>query len=355
MNEKAGADWKEFRLSDVFRITATPSGIDKNKLTGAEGTIPYITRTDSDNGYELFVEEQPHRYLLSEGNVITVGLDTQTVFYQETPFYTGQNIQILSNENMSKYSGLFVTSLLKRVLAKFNWGGNGATLSRLRRSYCLFPVDRQGNVFWVYMDAYMREIEKRQIQKQKEYMMIKHKQYTIKPVEECTWKEFELSELADITCGIYIHDAERIEGNIPYVSSTSLNNGIGYFVKNMNATYDSDCIAVNRNGSVGYAFYHSYKALYSYDCRKVKLRKKVSPYVSLFITSQIMQQKAKYEYGYKMGSVRLRKQKILLPVDGDGQIDYEYMAQYMKNAEQKILLKYNRILEEIVQKGKAAT
>ena len=181
MNEKAGADWKEFRLSDVFRITATPSGIDKNKLTGAEGTIPYITRTDSDNGYELFVEEQPHRYLLSEGNVITVGLDTQTVFYQETPFYTGQNIQILSNENMSKYSGLFVTSLLKRVLAKFNWGGNGATLSRLRRSYCLFPVDRQGNVFWVYMDAYMREIEKRQIQKQKEYMMIKHKQYTIKP------------------------------------------------------------------------------------------------------------------------------------------------------------------------------
>lgn len=56
-----------------------------------------------------------------------------------------------------------------------------------------------------------------------------------------------------------------------------------------------------------------------------------------------------------MGSVRLRKQKILLPVDGDGQIDYEYMEQYMKNAEQKILLKYNRILEEIVQKGKAAT
>ncbi len=353
MNDIKCVNWKEFRLSDVFEIIATQSGIDKNKLIGTEGDIPYITRTDSDNGYELFVGEQSDKYVKSKGNVITIGLDTQTVFYQEVPFYTGQNIQILSNENMNKYSGLFVTSLLKGVLTKFNWGGNGATLSRLKRSYCLFPINQEGNVFWEYMDSYMRELEKKQVHKQREYMKIKYKEYKIKPIEKCVWKEFALSELADITCGIYIHDAERIEGKIPYVSSTSLNNGIGYFVDNMNSTYDNDCIAVNRNGSVGYAFYHGYKALYSYDCRKVKLYKKVSPYVSLFITNQIMQQKAKYEYGYKMGSVRLRKQKILLPVDSNAQIDYEYMEQYMKYIELKILTRYFRILEEISEKTKA--
>jgi len=32
---------------------------------------------------------------------------------------------------------------------------------------------------------------------------------------------------------------------------------------------ESNCISVNRNGSVGYAFYHCYEALYGNDTRKL--------------------------------------------------------------------------------------
>ena len=105
--------WKEFRLSDVFDISATPSGIDKNKLEEKVGLTPYITRTENTNGYELFVGKQNDKYKISEGNVITIGLDTQTVFYQPHSFFTGQNIQVLSNENLNKYNGLFVVGLIK--------------------------------------------------------------------------------------------------------------------------------------------------------------------------------------------------------------------------------------------------
>ena len=41
----------------------------------------------------MFVGNQSERYCMDNGNVITIGLDTQTVFYQPTSFYTGQNIQ----------------------------------------------------------------------------------------------------------------------------------------------------------------------------------------------------------------------------------------------------------------------
>lgn len=37
----------------------------------------------------------------------------------------------------------------------------------------------------------------------------------------------------------------------------------------MNETIDKECINVNRNGSVGYAFYHEYPALYGNDTRKL--------------------------------------------------------------------------------------
>lgn len=38
----------------------------------------------------MFVTEQSLRYKVDEGNVITIGLDTQTVFYQPTSFIQGR-------------------------------------------------------------------------------------------------------------------------------------------------------------------------------------------------------------------------------------------------------------------------
>ena len=40
----------------IFDITSTGSGIDKNKLNDTEGRVPYITRTDLQNGINLFVK-----------------------------------------------------------------------------------------------------------------------------------------------------------------------------------------------------------------------------------------------------------------------------------------------------------
>lgn len=69
-----------------------------------------------------------------------------------------------------------------------------------------------------------------------------------------------------------IYARERVDGDIPYIIATTNNNGIGYMVYNDNKTLESGCISVNRNGSVGYAFYQPYEALYGNDTRKLKLK-----------------------------------------------------------------------------------
>lgn len=147
--------WDSFILSDVFDINSTKNGIDKNKIKDIDtiGDIPYITRSEKNNGINLFIIEQ--EYEINHKNVISIGLDTQTVFYQPFDFYTGQNIQILSNPNLNKYNSLFIVSLLKRTLNKFNWGGNGATLTRLNMSRLILPVDDDGTPDYEYMEQYM--------------------------------------------------------------------------------------------------------------------------------------------------------------------------------------------------------
>ena len=161
--------WRVFNLSEVFSIRATSSGIDKSKLNLTEGEFPYVTRTERNNGIQCFVCEQPN-YKLDEGNCITVGLDTQTVFYQPKAFYTGQNIQILTNENLNAHNVKFLLPCLKKTLSIFSWGGNGATLTRLRRSKIQLPVNDEGEPDFEYMEAFIRNIEAAQYRKYLEYI-----------------------------------------------------------------------------------------------------------------------------------------------------------------------------------------
>ena len=139
-------------MEDVFAIDSASSGIDRSKLIKGTGTIPYITRTDSINGIADFICAQNDA--INKGNCITIGLDTQTVFYQCQDFYTGQNIQVLRSKHINKYSALFLIPLIRKVLSKFSWGGNGATLSRLRRTRIMLPVISGSNseVDWDFMN-----------------------------------------------------------------------------------------------------------------------------------------------------------------------------------------------------------
>lgn len=115
-------EWGEFFIggdNGLFEIVSTSSGIDKNKLNIFEEKIPYITRTEENNGINLFVnEKQGEKYKKDFGNVITIGLDTQTVFYQTTDFYTGQNIQILKNKYLKKRECFIYHSTFKNSNAK---------------------------------------------------------------------------------------------------------------------------------------------------------------------------------------------------------------------------------------------
>ena len=149
--------WRPFPLSSVFDIRATSSGIDKIRLTLCDGEYPYITRTDRNNGVQTFICEQTN-YRVDDGNCITIGLDTQTAFYQPTNFYTGQNIQILTNDRLNFHVAQFMLPLLKKTLSIFSWGGNGATLTRLRRSKIQLPVTEDGAPDFEYMAAYAKNL-----------------------------------------------------------------------------------------------------------------------------------------------------------------------------------------------------
>lgn len=131
-------------------------------------------------------------------------------------------------------------------------------------------------------------------------------------------------------------------GDIPFVGASEINNGITTFTASINESLDSNLLGVNYNGSVGFSFYHPYKALFSDDVKRVKWieDKNNNRYTLLFLSTMIRQQKIKFAYGYKFNAHRMGRQKILLPVDFNDIIDWQFMENYMREMESKQILNY---------------
>ncbi len=54
---------------------------------------------------------------------------------------------------------------LRNLMTKFNWGGNGATLTRLKRGKILLPIDSKGNPNYAFMESFMKNLEQKHLRK----------------------------------------------------------------------------------------------------------------------------------------------------------------------------------------------
>ena len=329
-------DWKPFKIEDIFVVN---KGIYLNKKNIIEGNTPYITAKAIDNGINDFIGNGA----LFLEDAITIEKISLSAFYQPHEFYCSHDVSVIQNDNLNEYVSLFVCTMIKRQGVKYSYGRQ-AQLNVVKRETIFLPIDESGKPDWLFMDNYIKQRLITKSGKYKKYIteiLLNIIYKKIVSLSEKEWKKFMICDICEIFSGKDIYDVERVNGDIPYITATSTNNGMKYFVSNSNTTLGGNAISVNRNGSVGYAFYHKYEALYSNDCRKLKLKQYDNEYVSLFLTNQIMQQKEKYNYGYKLGTARLKKQYIMLPTNDKNEPDYEYMEQYIKNV---MFKKYNEYI-----------
>jgi hypothetical protein len=335
-------EWKEFLISDKFDVKNSKAYHKNNlKETKSKG-ISYVTRTNLNNGIESIVKES--NYITNKPNTIVFGAENATFFYQPNKYITGNKMYFIKHQNLNKYTGLFLQQSFNKSILNCGFGyGKGLTGSRVQNRFVSLPVNSKGNPDFKFMEAFMKLKEQEKFEEYNNFIeqrILKIKDFkNIIPFKDKKWGDFFIDDVTEILSGRDIYASERVKGNIPYISATANNNGIGHFVGNTNKTIEAGCLSVNRNGSVGYSFYHPYEALFGNDCRKLRL-KKPNKHIGIFISQQISRQKGKYGYGYKMGTARLKRQKIMLPINEKNEPDYEYMENYMKQVEYKKIQEY---------------
>ena len=179
----------------------------------------------------------------------------------------------------------------------------------------------------------------------------------MKTLQQCEWMAFRIEDIFTIDAGVRLTAAKMITGKRAFIGATDSNNGITAFVDNKNDSLDKDVLGVNYNGSVCECFYHPYEAIFSDDVKRLHTKSyNDNKYVYLFIKQCILMQKVKYQYGYKFNGERMRKQYIMLPTINHKTPDYDYMEQYMREKERKLLNQYRSYIAlKINELGGGAT
>ena len=166
------------------------------------------------------------------------------------------------------------------------------------------------------------------------------------------WKSFVLSDVFTISSGKRLTKADMKVSKRPFIGATDSNNGITAWVDNTNESLDKLVLGVNYNGSVVETFFHPYECIFSDDVKRLHLKNGITSYhVMLFLKTMIIQQKVKFEYGYKFNEKRMQHQKILLPVTEDNSPDWQFMEEYMRRKE-TLLLKpaVEKLCNRLIQK-----
>jgi restriction enzyme, beta subunit/N-6 DNA methylase len=150
--------FKNVKIVEYLEFSSSVDQIDKVELENnsiTDNIYPYITRTSKNNGIESYICEQFNRKR-NLGNCITIGLDTQTLAFQDVEFYTGQNIQILRHKKLNKYNALFIITIMKMELYKYGWS-RGLTKERLEKFTCNLPF-KNNELDWEFMENYIKSI-----------------------------------------------------------------------------------------------------------------------------------------------------------------------------------------------------
>lgn len=151
--------------------------------------------------------------------------------------------------------------------------------------------------------------------------------------------EFYITDMfKDIQRGKRLTKNNQKTGDIPYVSSSAINNGVDNFISNTEKVRQfSNCLSIANSGSVGACFYHPYKFVASDHITHLK-SEGMNMFVYLFIATMINRLSEKYNFNREINDKRICREKIMLPINKEDKPDYEYMEQYVKNI---MIDKYN--------------
>lgn len=162
-------EWNEFLVGTIFSVKRPKARSEKQY---EYGKAPFVASGNVNNGVIKCCTPNENEKL-DAGNCITISPVDGSAFYQGYDFLgrggAGSSILMLYNPNMNKYSGLFISRMIRQTCSKFSYGKMGSQES-IKRERIMLPVDESSNPDYAFMEQYIKEREQQIIQNYIDYI-----------------------------------------------------------------------------------------------------------------------------------------------------------------------------------------
>ena len=176
-------------------------------------------------------------------------------------------------------------------------------------------------------------------------------------MKDVEWREFRIKDIFTIENCKCNKVSALTYGKTEYVGATNINNGVMNFVENKkDLITQGNCIIFicDGEGSIGYSIYKKENFIGTTTI-KVGRNEMLNKHIGMFITTISDKIRGKYNFGYKRSLHRLENDKILLPIDSNGNPHWQFMEEYIKQKEKKqakmIVEYYKEMLANICRGG----
>lgn len=309
---------KTVRVKEIFEVKYGVN-LELSNIESSLGDVPFIGRTEKNNGMTAKVK-------LIEGispnpeNTISVagGGSVMSCFLQKKPYYSGRDLYYLKPKiKLSDNEMLYYCMCLRANKYRYSYGRQA---NRTLKDLEIPTIESIPN--WVY-EIKMPEVDKTPILNKKIELNIKE------------WKYFNLSSVFKIEkCKCNNANALLKEGkDIFYIGAKKNDNGIMRMVeKDASLETKGNCIVFigDGQGSVGYALYQPYSFIGS-STLCAGYNKNLNKYNALFIVNILDAERYRYSFGRKYGKAIIEKSSIKLPVNEDGNPNWQFMEDYIKS------------------------
>lgn len=148
----------KIRLGNIFNIESPKKKFNANSIK-FDGEYPYVARGETNNGIKGYITEEID--YLNNGNTISFGQDTATMFYQKTPYFTGDKIKILSPKlySLDTDIALYYITATKKTLSTFSWGSTSYNVNNLENIIIELPIE-DNKIDITFMDEFIKVVKK---------------------------------------------------------------------------------------------------------------------------------------------------------------------------------------------------
>lgn len=259
----SGGIFEDCKISDVFIVSTPKKKFDANKITFG-GKYPYVARGDKNNGIRGYISESEE--YLNNGNTISFGQDTATMFYQKDAYFTGDKIKIFTEKfgKLNDKNAQYLLSTMKKSFSLFSWGSSSFNEDILNNTIFTLPFIKN-EIAFTYMDDFITELQAERLQELQGYLKVtglsnytltEEEQRAIDDLDNVEWRTFNIEKLfGKATRGKRLKSADRISGDLPFVTAGENDTGISAFIGNDVEVFKANTITIDMFGSAKYRNY----------------------------------------------------------------------------------------------------